>query len=589
MRPRLDRRNRVALPAATPSGSSHISCRTASVTGSESTVDTTRHRYRGRVSQYARADRGSLIAMAGRDVHLRIDQRNPHPLDRAVEDLAGAVRRQWLHEAETRSLLGAGAVRTRWTSAGARTLGDAWREVPSKQLLVVGDPAQGKTSGVLLLTLELLAQRSESDPVPVLLPISSWNPAEHLHAWAARRLADDYPALTDRRIYSPDAPLRLVLDRRVVLVLDGLDELPSGLRRSAVEALNYAAAGDYPLIVTCRRADFEQIRSERLPLLPRAMVVAALPIAATTAIGSLASLQDDRWNVVLRHLQAYPQGRLATVLSSPLMLQLVRTVYSDPRHHPGELCALADHATQEQIESHLLDLFLPAAYRSRPRPPDPVRAIRPEPAYDLAKVSRWLTFLARLNTPDLAWWNLKFAVSRDTVGLLGGLLTFVVATTSYVSTAFLTVPDPEPAAIYASALIIALVSGIAATLLLASSAGRPLPPSKLALPKAKTAPLRWAGAVSRLVVGIGIFTLLMGGLSLLAITYPLMLLAVFVFTPAVRTSLGRHVRWFNDFTHAPLGGWDASSPRITLRRSRNAALVVFLAFVLCYSAILSRK
>ncbi|NUT93942.1 MAG: hypothetical protein HOY78_18170 [Saccharothrix sp.] len=174
-------------------------------------------------------------------------------------------------------------MRPRWTSAGDRTLGDVWREVPSKQLLVVGDPAQGKTSGVLLLTPELLAQRSESDPVPVLLPISSWNPAEHLHAWAARRLADDYPALTDRRIYGPDAPLRLVLDRRVVLVLDGLDELPRDLRGSAVEALNYAAVGDYPLIVTCRRADFEQIGSERLPLLPRAMVVAARPVAATTA------------------------------------------------------------------------------------------------------------------------------------------------------------------------------------------------------------------------------------------------------------------------------------------------------------------
>jgi hypothetical protein len=133
--------------------------------------------------------------------------------------------------------------------------------------------------------------------------------------------------------------------------------------------------------------------------------------------------------------------------------------------------------------------------------------------------------------------------------------------------------------------LFALISGAAAAKLLASAPRQPLYPSRLALGKAWAAPLRWAAAIARLVVGVSAFTVVVGALGLVAVHQPWLLLFVLLFGSAVPTVLRAHVRWFDRFTRAPLGGWDASSPRMTLRRSRNAAYLVFASFVLCYTAL----
>ncbi|MGY0234199.1 hypothetical protein [Longispora urticae] len=52
-----------------------------------------------------------------------------------------------------------------------------WREeVPRRQLVVLGEPGAGKTVLVLALARGLLETPEAGEPVPVLIPVSSWNP-----------------------------------------------------------------------------------------------------------------------------------------------------------------------------------------------------------------------------------------------------------------------------------------------------------------------------------------------------------------------------------------------------------------------------
>ncbi|MFI9010028.1 hypothetical protein ACIGNX_22630 [Actinosynnema sp. NPDC053489] len=75
------------------------------------------------------------------------------------------------------------------------------------------------------------------NPVPVILPIASWDPAERLDSWMARRIAETY---------SDDRTAALVATRKVLPVLDGLDEMAEPSRTAAVRAINRWLPRDEP-------------------------------------------------------------------------------------------------------------------------------------------------------------------------------------------------------------------------------------------------------------------------------------------------------------------------------------------------------
>jgi hypothetical protein len=104
------------------------------------------------------------------------------------------------------------------------------------------------------------------------------------------------------------------------------------------------------------------------------------------------------WEPVLTRVREEPDGDLAAVLTTPLMVSLARMIYSDtPDHDPAELLTRFD--TREAIERHLLASFVPTVYR---HPPDH--------GHDIDRVEHWLGWLAhhldRLGRADLAWWQL---------------------------------------------------------------------------------------------------------------------------------------------------------------------------------------
>ncbi|MCU1666164.1 MAG: hypothetical protein JWR58_6229 [Pseudonocardia sp.] len=396
----------------------------------------------------AAAGAGAAVPVAG----LRDDR-----LDRAVRELASAISRQWTVEVEMRSLNRPEPVPLRWSSTGRQVaavasavlgdgrdgarpdrlslsggLGDVvgqFRQLPTRQLVVLGEPGAGKSVLAILLTLGLLAEPLPAEPIPVLLPLASWNPhREHLHRWLARRLVEEYPALANRSAYGRDAATRLVLEGRVVPVLDGLDEMPPALHAAAIDALDQAVAGGRPLVVTCRSTDYELAVNQAGSMLARAAVVEIEPVEVDDAIAFLTArrrLGETRWQPVVDHLRRNPAGVLAQALRTPLMVDLARTAYAHPGSNPVDLCDTTRFPDRGTIEGHLLDAYLPAVYRQAPAPP--AQDDRPTAArsYDPNQAERWLTFLAqhthRLPAGDLAWWQLDKAVPRLVSSLYLGL------------------------------------------------------------------------------------------------------------------------------------------------------------------------
>jgi DNA-binding SARP family transcriptional activator len=506
-------------------------------------------------------------------------------LDKAARELALAVARQWTAEAVMRSLGRPEPIQLRWSirpaSAAALATGDprtgepvppnlhgkltdlitGFRQLPKRQLVVLGEPGAGKTALAVLLTLGLLTDPEPHEPVPVLLPLSSWDPRhEHLYTWLAHKLTEEYSGLGNIAAYGPHAAQRLVADERVLPVLDGLDEMPPELQAAAIDAIDLATAGGRPLIVTCRRTEYEQAVLREGVILASAAVVEMQPVEIEDAARFLTARQypgHARWQPVVEHLRGHPQGPLAEVMSTPLMVDLARTAYSGAASDPAELSDGARFPDPASIEEHLLDAFLPAAYPQQIARLSSAAGISAASLlrYEPEQARRWLTFLAQHphggRTRDLVWWRLAEAISPPTRGLIFALL---------------------PALIFAAAGELAggarvgIVYGVAFGLagFAAHSLGkRPIP---------LHVELRFRGTAARFLrrfaIGLAIGVVL--GLAW-SLSRSLILMLGLVFGLA----LGAHV-WLD----TPADASRVSSPLTVLKQDRTAALSYTLTFAL---------
>jgi NACHT domain len=351
--------------------------------------------------------------------------------------LAGEVEEQWDREAGLRQLYQPVPLQVRWSSTGRPVaasrdvvLGEsanadwrqlplqgdadeivaAFRRLPYRQLVVLGEAGAGKSVLAMLLTLRLLKDPEPGQLVPVLLPIASWDPAkESVRDFLARRLGEDYPSLAGHGEGGQTLAQLLVVRRGILPVLDGLDELPAGMHSQAVQALDGYAAPDRPLVVTCRSREYEQAVRNSGSVLSRSAVVEIEPVSTGQAIDFLShpAPSRPRWQPVFEHLREHPDSPLARTFSTPLMVALARAAYRGPDRNPAGLLVLADDAA---VTGALLDGFVTSVYRDD-QPGRRGSWLRPPRAYDAGDAARWLSCLAYhlylAGTRDLWWWQLR--------------------------------------------------------------------------------------------------------------------------------------------------------------------------------------
>lgn len=429
-------------------------------------------RWYKRLTQAQIDELGELIGLPARAVHLtRLPPPPPHPPlaeDDPAEALAGEVSKQWRKEEEQRRVHDPFPlpVRFRCTDrdvvdhwANIRKLPrrlaaerlpldgeldqivDAYTSVPSCRLVVLGEAGSGKSILTLRFLVDWLDARTPGDRVPVIFGLGSWDPAAtSLRDWMCAQLVRDHPFLAAPAARGGSLARVLLDTGKILPVLDGFDEIPSGLHGMALKALNQATT--MPLLLTSRPDEYTRAvnGSEDSDVLTAAAVIELegltvddyadyLMRASRTIRGGGA----DRtvWDAVLARLREGPYtlgtANLAEVLTTPLMVSLARTIYSDaPRHDPGQLLHFP---TPEALQDHLLAAFVPAVYQPAPNDARDAHGSRHRRHWTPQRAQHWLGYLAahleQLETHDLAWWQLGTTMRRSSrmlvIGFLSGM------------------------------------------------------------------------------------------------------------------------------------------------------------------------
>jgi hypothetical protein len=388
-------------------------------------------------------------------------------LAQVADELAARLRSQWGREAEARGLndpyplpvswaavdaplagdldalktlaaTGAGwsaSARESWargpadlSGGGSRKLADVLAAVPTGRLVVLGEPGAGKTMLMVGLVLDLLhPDRRTGKPIPVLASLASWDPvSQDLHGWLGATLMTDYPALAGPPPQESvgDNCFDALLEAGLILpVLDGLDEISESARPVAITRINRELKPGEQVVVTCRTEQYQAAIS--LQDGQGAVVRAAAVQLGTLEFGEVASylrrdagaVGEGRWDF-LDTLDAESHVRQA--LATPLMAGLARAIYNlhpgeraGDLRHPAELCDFADRA---EVETHLFDAFIPAAYRSHTKE-----------RWTAKQAETWLMFLARhleqtVGSLDLAWWQIRQAAPPISIPALAALV-----------------------------------------------------------------------------------------------------------------------------------------------------------------------
>lgn len=195
-----------------------------------------------------------------------------------------------------------------------------------KQLLILGEPGSGKTTTMLELAKALidLAKQQNDSPIPVLLKLSSWKKDRiTMFAWLVDQIDKEYGC----GISKAELKKILIADK-LLLMLDGLDELEESSRKNCVEGINnLLKSGEilpkkqksrwFPdsIVICSRRKEYENLGFKLQ--LNRAICLQALSDAQIKKY--LADRQRENFWQTLQ----YQEGKeLRDVLQRPLFLKI---------------------------------------------------------------------------------------------------------------------------------------------------------------------------------------------------------------------------------------------------------------------------
>ncbi|NUM48958.1 MAG: NACHT domain-containing protein [Anaerolineales bacterium] len=241
-------------------------------------------------------------------------------------------------------------------SQAHKTIGEFFAEA-DQALLVLGGAGAGKTVALLQLARERIAQArlNEEEPLPVVLNLASWGEKrqESLAAWVLDELTARYQI--------PFRIGRAWLDNHdLLLLLDGLDEIPAEQRGACIAALNRFRVehGLIGLAVCCRQEAYEASQVQ----LNMGGAILIQPLAPAQIDIHLATNIAD--TPLRNRLQNDPVWQ--ALATTPLMLNLMRGLYREQREGLVQKPAGSSLTTPTDPHAPLLSAYIEQMLSHRP-------------------------------------------------------------------------------------------------------------------------------------------------------------------------------------------------------------------------------
>jgi tetratricopeptide (TPR) repeat protein/energy-coupling factor transporter ATP-binding protein EcfA2 len=251
---------------------------------------------------------------------------------------------------------------------------DVFREMPKgRTLLVLGEPGAGKTTFMLRIAKNLIAdtELNLSLPIPVIFNLSSWaTKRQNIAQWLIQELNNNYKV-------SKSLAKIWIQNQQLLLMLDGLDEVKAEYRDACVKALNEFMRnyGETEIVVCSRVKDYEFLtnRNNRLAI-QRGVCIQSL---TTEQIHNYLDRAGTQLQAVKTLLET--DTALQELVKSPLILSILTFAYRD--------VAIEDLPKVDSIEEHrqyLFDKYIQRMFQRRGA----------NKTYSEEKARNWLSWLA---------------------------------------------------------------------------------------------------------------------------------------------------------------------------------------------------
>jgi hypothetical protein len=253
-------------------------------------------------------------------------------------------------------------------------------ESSKRRLLLVGEPGSGKTMAAYSL-IEYLDKAEGDERTPLLVNLSAWEAQDDFEVFLVDYLCSPVGyQVRERAIASA-----FIGSDRYALVLDGLDEIPAGLRPQFSERLDEfvrGLPGEVGVVVTCRTQEYEQLLAAHFTGLGLVQAVEILPLTREQLDSALTELAkfDKDWGAFLSQRHPTASQRARGVLSNPLFLNLAVAARLRPRQ-------LLECDDEQEVRDLVLESYLD-------------RTLADQREYEPQNARRQLTWMARFLDGD---------------------------------------------------------------------------------------------------------------------------------------------------------------------------------------------
>ncbi len=241
-----------------------------------------------------------------------------------------------------------------------------------RSLLILGAPGSGKTTMLLELARGLIARAREdiTQSIPMVFNLSSWTESKTIADWLAQELNNLYSV---PRKTAPD----WVKGNKLLLLLDGLDEVRQDSRAKCVEAINEFRKqnGLTSLAVCSRSQEYADLNAKlsfegaiEVQPLTRGQITEFFTRFGDEMAGIKQALEKD--DSVLREMA-----------ETPLFLSIMLMTYRDKRD--VDIWVSQDEKAQRK---HLFDTYIERMFE-RPRSKNM--------SFNKQSVLNWISWLAR--------------------------------------------------------------------------------------------------------------------------------------------------------------------------------------------------